>query len=120
MACGDTVNPYSVSWTSPTTVSEFSTDHYRVELRRAIRLNQVWFWIRVTVKAGSNYLMGETAKLVSPCKIVTGLPYGSGSNWNVGSQRCSAAVSVGQPASITTITYAGAAYGSHGSRTVRA
>lgn len=77
-----------------------------------------WAWIRVTTINGSNYNMGDRTKLTAPYGIVSGLPYGTGDNWSVGSQRCSAAISIGWPTSTISVTYEGAASGSYASQTV--
>lgn len=105
--CGQTMNPYSVSFNSPTTANEFSTSRFRVELRRGYYNGDVWVWLRVTTRYASNYMMGATEFLSTPCGRVSGLPYGRGDNQTPNSSRCSAAICLGQPASMTTVTYGG-------------
>ena len=123
MAIGNTVNPYSVTFTNTVTISEFSTDIHRVELRKGKRNNEWWVWMRVTQKKIGNetsaYIAGTDTKLTTPNKSVTGLPYGSISNTKLNSQSCSAAISVGNPMGLATVTYRGAASGTSKSKTVK-
>lgn len=115
---GNWLNPYSVSFNGSRTISEFSTLYFRVELRIGVYNSSQWVWIRVTTINGSNYNMGDRTKLTTPYGIVSGLPYGTGDNWSVDSQRCSAAISIGWPTSTISVTYEGAASGSYASKTV--
>lgn len=117
-AAGKRINPYSVSFSGSRTTSEFSTINFRVELRQGIYDNAFWLWIRSSVIRASNYEWGSTVKLTTPYGTVSGLPYGSGDNLTVGSQKCTAAICCGVPSSAITVTYEGAAYGSHASKTL--
>ncbi|EPD33653.1 hypothetical protein HMPREF9306_00408 [Propionimicrobium lymphophilum ACS-093-V-SCH5] len=105
--CGQTINPYSVSFKYVSTADEFSTSRFRVELRRGSYNGGVWVWLRVTTRYASNLMMGTTEFLSTPCGKVTGLPYGWGNNRTPNSSRCSKAICLGQPASVTTVTYGG-------------
>lgn len=117
--CGQTINPYSVAFSGARTASEFSTNQFRVELRRGVYNGALWVWIRSTVLSGSNYQWGSTVELNTPCGTVKGLPYGSGDNWDVGASRCSPAICLGTPVSYTTVVFSGAASGSNASKTAR-
>lgn len=116
---GSKINPFSVTFSRAQTVSEFTTFTSRVELRRGVYKNALWCWIRVTVKERSYYQLGSSVKLSTPAGVVKDLPYGSGSNWDVGAVRCTAAICLGQPASFTTVTYSGVAVGDNATKTAR-
>lgn len=116
---GQRINPYSISFSKSSTVDEFSTAYFRVELRRGTYGGAVWLWIRSTVRKGSNYQWGSTVKLSTPFGTVSKLPYGSGSNWDVNTRRCSPAICIGNPTSSFRVTYSGAASGSTATKTVQ-
>ena len=113
---GARINPYSVSMAASRTLSEFTTSRFRVELRRGIYNGSYWLWVRSTVNSQSNYEWGSTVSLTTPYGSVSGLPYGSGTNLDVGAQRCTAAICIGIPTKAISVTYAGAAWGSHASK----
>ena len=116
------VNPDSAAMTNVSTVSEFSTYSCRVQLRKGTYKGSVWLWIRVIVRRASNYMIGYPAsevKLTTPVGNSTGLNYGNSNNLTVGAKSWTAAINIGNPASLTTVTFKGAAAGDSGSKTVR-
>ncbi len=118
-SCGKKINPFSVTFKSTRTASDFYTYNHAVELRTGIYQDALWVWIRVTVRRVSNYAVGEAVQLRTPCGTTNFLRYGNASNAVAGSVGCTAAICLGQPASLTTITYSGVASGDFATKTAR-
>ncbi|WP_172119292.1 hypothetical protein [Actinomyces faecalis] len=115
---GDRINPYNVSFTKSLTVGEYSTPHFRFELRLGHGSRSWWLWLRVTVIKGSNYLMSQGVELQTPYGTVQGLPHGTGLNWTVGSQRCSDAIAIGYGPWPVKVTFKSSGSGGPQSKTV--
>lgn len=115
---GRKINPYSVTFTGPRTVSEFSTASCRVELRKGQYQNMLWLWLRVTVNRNPGFPL-DTVKLQTPAGTVTSLPSGNAHPGIVGSSGTTAAICQGQPTRPITVTYAGAASDERSSKTVQ-
>lgn len=117
---GQTANPYSISFSSSSTASEFTTPHgcFRVELRKGVYDGAIWVWVRVTTLKSSNYNPNDsTAKVVTPYGTVSGLVSGM-SNTTIGSSSCTRCICIGASGRAVQVTYHGACAGETSSKTV--
>lgn len=91
---GQRANPFALSMTNTATVTEFTKENFRFELRKGRTSSGLWVWIRSTCIKGTNYDAWSTMKLSTPKATATGAPYGDGDNWSPGSIRCSEAIQI--------------------------
>ena len=78
-------------------------------------------WLEFTAAIATAALRypASEVQLTTPVGNCTGLNYGNKNNSTVNATSWTAAINTGNPASLTTVTFKGAAAGDSGSKTVR-